>query len=156
RPHGVGLTKSFGRRIVRNSSVLTIALQNPPYGFITINNATDDDSDHYFIKDSIGKPSGSNAGAKDLSGLITVTSDAQAATFEYDENEDRYDVVDNHADTVGHVTLSRNAGEFDLIDGAIINPNANFTSGSTGSIKAKLTNLNGQVVDSVLIDVKRN
>jgi len=156
RPHGVGLTKSFERRIVRNSSVLTIVNQNPPFGTITIIDATDDDSDHYFIKDSSGNPSSNGFGAKNLSELITVTSDSQSVTLEYDENEDRYDVVDNNDDIVGYVTLSKNSGEFVLIDGAIINPNSNFVSGSTGSIKATLTTPNGQEVDSVLINVKRN
>ena len=139
------------RRIVRNSSVLTIAQK----GTIAITVASNLDTDQIFIKDSSGNPSGNGAGSKVLSDLITVTSDSQSVTYEYDPNEDRYDVVDNNDDIVGHVTLSRSAGEFVLIDGAIINPNANFTQGTSGSVKAALTYPNGQAAGDVTINVNR-
>ncbi|WP_235615563.1 hypothetical protein [Brevibacillus reuszeri] len=144
RPHGVGLTKSFGRRIVRNSSSLTIVHKDD----ITIGNI----NYSFYIQDSAVQPGGPQISGKSaaLSSLITVESDGDAVTYMYDANEDRFNVVNGDSDIVGNVTLSKVSGGFVFNDGAVIVPSGIFAS---GSIKAVLKNPNGQNVGETAISV---
>ena len=146
RLHGVGLTKSFERRIVRNSSVLTIS----PEDDITLINTIGS----FYIQDSYGQPGGSQQSGKSaaLTSLITVKSDGDAVTYEYDADEDRFDVVNSDDDIVGSVTLSKDSGVFGFNDGAIIVPDQSFQN---GGIKAVLKNPNGQKVGEATINVSK-
>jgi len=145
RLHGVGLTKSFGRRVVKNSIALTISPKND----ITLSNTTN----NFYIQDSVGQPFGSpNDGKSQLSNLITVTSDGDAVTYVYDPNEDRFHVRNDDNDVVGNVTLSKVSGGFGLVDGAIIDPDTIFAN---GSIKAVLKNVNGQNAGEAIISVSQ-
>ncbi|WP_312110264.1 hypothetical protein [Brevibacillus reuszeri] len=138
------MTKSFGRRIVRNSSSLTIVHEDN----ITISNT----AYSFYIQDSSGQPGGPQNSGKSvaLSSLITVESDGDAVTYEYDANEDRFNVVNGDDDIVGNVTLSKVSGGFGFNDGAVIVPSGSFAS---GSIKAVLKNPNGQNVGETAISV---
>ncbi|MFP3467885.1 hypothetical protein, partial [Leifsonia sp. SIMBA_070] len=81
------MTKSFDRRIVRNSTGLTIVHEDD----ITISNT----AYSFYIQDSAGQPGGPQISGKSaaLSSLITVESDGDAVTYMYDANEDRFNVV---------------------------------------------------------------
>ncbi|MFP3387512.1 hypothetical protein [Brevibacillus sp. SIMBA_040] len=138
------MTKSFDRRIVRNSTGLTIVHEDD----ITISNT----AYSFYIQDSAGQPGGPQISGKSaaLSSLITVESDGDAVTYMYDANEDRFNVVNGDSDIVGNVTLSKVSGGFVFNDGAVIVPSGSFAS---GSIKAVLKNPNGQNVGETEISV---
>lgn len=155
-PHGVGLTKSSIRRIVKNSSNVTIS--TGVTSVIGCNGVADNNSDSIVLTDSEGNPQVTPRNkSKEIATLITVTSDSNAVEYEYDPATDSFKVIDSVTDLqVGEVIFTKVDGDFDFSDGAVIDPQVSMAVGAMGHIKAVLKNTNDVEVGSVTITVQRN
>lgn len=121
-----------------------------------INTVTADSSDSIVIRDSQGNPTNppvTGVQSKNISSLITVTSDNNATTYEYDPLTDGFKVIDSASHVVGEVTLTKVDGDFDFSDGAVIDPHSSMAPGSTGHIDAVLKDPNSVVIGTITFNV---